>query len=91
MIFGIFALLAILSGCCLSSSRSARCCSAIGSLPATTAACFPTAGSTPTAAIRSTRSKLRGTFTLCLIFLGVFVAVYVLNWYLLTQLWAIGA
>jgi len=35
--------------------------------------------------------ELRGTFTLCSIFLGVFVAVYVLNWYLLTQLWAIGA
>ncbi|SDX74780.1 cytochrome c oxidase subunit I [Halopenitus persicus] len=35
--------------------------------------------------------ELRGTFTLCLVFLAVFIAIYVLNWYLVTQLWSIGA
>ncbi|MCU4753212.1 cbb3-type cytochrome c oxidase subunit I [Halobacteria archaeon AArc-curdl1] len=35
--------------------------------------------------------EMRGTFVLCLIFLGAFVITYVLNWYLLSQLWQIGA
>ncbi|MFC6614150.1 cbb3-type cytochrome c oxidase subunit I [Halopenitus salinus] len=35
--------------------------------------------------------ELRGTFALCLVFMAVFVASYALNWYLLTQLWSIGA
>ncbi len=33
---------------------------------------------------------LRGTFALSLLFMAVFVVTYVLNWYLLTQLWEIG-
>ncbi len=33
---------------------------------------------------------VRGTFAITLIFLATFVAVYVLNWYVLTQLWQIG-
>jgi len=35
--------------------------------------------------------QLRGTFALCLIFMATFVVLYVLNWFLLTQLWEIGA
>ncbi len=35
--------------------------------------------------------EMRGTFTLCLIFMATFVALYVLNWFLLTQVWQIGA
>ncbi|SFC35919.1 cytochrome c oxidase subunit 1 [Halobiforma haloterrestris] len=35
--------------------------------------------------------EMRGTFVLCLFFLGVFVVAYALNWFLLTQLWSIGA
>ncbi|ELZ10690.1 cytochrome c oxidase subunit I [Halovivax asiaticus JCM 14624] len=35
--------------------------------------------------------EMRGTFVLCLVFLAAFVITYLLNWYLLTQLWAIGA
>ncbi|PGF18113.1 cytochrome C oxidase subunit I [Natrinema sp. CBA1119] len=35
--------------------------------------------------------EMRGTFVLCLVFLGAFVITYLLNWYLLTQLWSIGA
>ncbi|MFP8958740.1 cbb3-type cytochrome c oxidase subunit I [Natrialbaceae archaeon A-CW3] len=35
--------------------------------------------------------EMRGTFVLCLIFLGAFVITYLLNWYLLSQLWQIGA
>jgi cytochrome c oxidase subunit 1 len=34
---------------------------------------------------------MRGTFTLCLIFMATFVALYALNWFLLTQIWQIGA
>ncbi|WP_336328484.1 cbb3-type cytochrome c oxidase subunit I [Halovenus sp. HT40] len=34
---------------------------------------------------------MRGTFTLCLIFMATFVFLYILNWFLLTQLWEIGA
>jgi cytochrome c oxidase subunit 1 len=35
--------------------------------------------------------EMRGTFTLCLVFMAAFVTLYVLNWFLLTQLWSIGA
>ncbi|WP_254863017.1 cytochrome c oxidase subunit I [Halovivax gelatinilyticus] len=35
--------------------------------------------------------EMRGTFVLCLIFLTAFVITYILNWYLITQLWSIGA
>jgi cytochrome c oxidase subunit 1 len=35
--------------------------------------------------------EMRGTFTICLIFMATFVALYVLNWFLLTQIWQIGA
>ncbi|WP_265108605.1 cytochrome c oxidase subunit I [Halosolutus halophilus] len=34
--------------------------------------------------------EMRGTFLLCLLFLAVFVASYVANWYLLTELWSVG-
>jgi cytochrome c oxidase subunit 1 len=34
---------------------------------------------------------MRGTFLICLVFMAVFVVSYVLNWYLLTQLWSVGA
>ncbi len=35
--------------------------------------------------------EMRGTFVLCLVFMATFVVAYVLNWYLLSQLWSIGA
>ena len=35
--------------------------------------------------------ELRGTFALCLLFMATFVTMYALNWFLLTQLWQIGA
>jgi len=34
--------------------------------------------------------SMRGTFTLTMVFLGVFVVTYALNWYLLSRLWEIG-
>ncbi|MFC7238769.1 cbb3-type cytochrome c oxidase subunit I [Saliphagus sp. GCM10025317] len=34
--------------------------------------------------------EMRGTFVLCLVFLTAFVITYLLNWYLLSQLWKIG-
>jgi cytochrome c oxidase subunit 1 len=36
-------------------------------------------------------ADMRGTFALCLIFMATFVALYALNWFLLTRLWSIGA
>jgi len=35
--------------------------------------------------------SMRGTFALTLVFLGVFVVTWALNWFLLAQLWEIGA
>lgn len=34
--------------------------------------------------------SMQGTFTLTLIFLGVFALIYIVNWYLLGRLWIIG-
>ncbi|MFB6137079.1 MAG: cbb3-type cytochrome c oxidase subunit I [Halobacteriaceae archaeon] len=34
--------------------------------------------------------EMRGTFLICLVFMAVFVASYVINWYLLTELWSVG-
>jgi len=91
MIFGIFALLAILSGVLFVVVS-------VGSLlfgdrlaPGDDGGMLPDGGLHADGGDPIHAVELRGTFTLCLIFLGVFVAVYVLNWYLLTQLWAIGA
>ena len=35
--------------------------------------------------------EMRGTFLICLVFMAVFVASYVINWYVLTELWSVGA
>jgi cytochrome c oxidase subunit 1 len=37
------------------------------------------------------KADMRGTFALCLMFMGTFVFLYILNWFLLTQLWSVGA
>ncbi|QLD84434.1 cbb3-type cytochrome c oxidase subunit I [Natronomonas halophila] len=89
-VFGIFAVLAILGGVCFVAV-------AVGSLlfgdrinEGDNDDLLPEGG------LRSDGGKpvhaydMRGTFTLCLVFMAVFVASYVLNWYLLTELWAIG-
>jgi cytochrome c oxidase subunit 1 len=34
--------------------------------------------------------EMRGTFLICLVFLAVFIASYVINWYVLTELWSVG-
>jgi cytochrome c oxidase subunit 1 len=34
--------------------------------------------------------SMRGTFVMALVFLGTFVALWALNWYLLSQLWHVG-
>jgi cytochrome c oxidase subunit 1 len=34
--------------------------------------------------------EMRGTFLVCLVFLAVFVISYVLNWFLLSELWSVG-
>ena len=56
-----------------------------------------TAGLLPDGGIRTDGGKsvhavdMRGTFAMCLIFMATFVALYALNWFLLTRLWSIGA
>ncbi|MFB6312162.1 MAG: cbb3-type cytochrome c oxidase subunit I, partial [Salinirussus sp.] len=34
--------------------------------------------------------EMRGTFLICLLFLAVFVAAYIANWFLLSRLWQVG-
>jgi len=34
--------------------------------------------------------SMRGTFVLCLIFLGTFITLWALNWYLLSSVWQVG-
>ncbi|PAU82894.1 cytochrome C oxidase subunit I [Halorubrum salipaludis] len=91
MIFGVFALLAILSGVLFVGVS-------VGSLlfgdrlpVGDDGGMLPEGGLHADGGEPIHAVELRGTFALCLIFLGVFAAVYVLNWYLLTQLWSIGA
>ena len=91
IIFGIFAVLAIAAGALFVLV-------AVGSLLAgdrlengDDGGLLPdggvqTDGGTPVHAV-----EMRGTFFLCLVFMATFVVLYILNWFLLTQLWQIGA
>ena len=90
-IFGIFAVLAIIGGILFVIV-------AVGSLllgpklePGDTADLLPDGGVQPDGGQAVHAVDMRGTFGMCLIFMGVFVVLYVLNWFLLTQLWSIGA
>jgi cytochrome c oxidase subunit 1 len=89
-IFGIFALLAITAGALflIISVASLLIGDRVES-PADNADLVPDGGSDvesdPIHAY-----ELRGTFLITLIFLAVFVASYVINWYLVTELWSVG-
>ncbi|CAI50239.1 cox-type terminal oxidase subunit I [Natronomonas pharaonis DSM 2160] len=52
---------------------------------------LPDGGLRPDGGVDVHAVEMRGTFTLCLIFMATFIVLYVLNWYLLTQVWHIGA
>jgi cytochrome c oxidase subunit 1 len=55
-------------------------------------ALLPQGGLRPDGGTESVHAiEMRGTFALCLIFMAAFVGLYVLNWFLLTRLWSIGA
>ena len=90
-VFGVFALLAILSGVLFVVL-------AVGSIlfgdrleAGDDAGMLPEGGLHPDGGESVHAVELRGTFVICLIFMAVFVSIYALNWYLLTQLWAVGA
>ncbi len=90
-IFGIFAVLAILGGVLFVLV-------AVGSLllgsrleTGDDGDLRPDGGLEPDGGQPVHAADMRGTFTLCLIFMATFVVLYVLNWFLLTQLWSIGA
>ncbi|MFW6153145.1 MAG: cytochrome c oxidase subunit I [Halobacteriota archaeon] len=91
MIFGPFAILAVLGG-------TLFILVAVGSLlfgerltEGADAGLLPDGGLRTDGGDSVHAVEMRGTFAICLIFMAVFVAIYVLNWYLLTQLWSIGA
>ncbi len=55
-------------------------------------ALLPEGGLQPNGGTESVHAiEMRGTFTLCLMFMATFVLMYILNWFLLTRLWSIGA
>ncbi|MFW5958499.1 MAG: cytochrome c oxidase subunit I [Natronomonas sp.] len=90
-VFGIFAVLAVLAGTLFAAV-------AVGSLlfgkrleRGSDGGMLPDGGIHPDGGNAVHVQELRGTFVICLVFMAVFVASYVLNWYLLTQLWSIGA
>jgi cytochrome c oxidase subunit 1 len=91
MIFGVFAVLAVLAGVLfvLVSVGSLLFGDRIES--GDDAGLLPEGGLQTDGGESVHAIDLRGTFGLCLIFFATFVALYALNWFLLTQLWSIGA
>ena len=90
-VFGVFAVLAILGGVLFVVA-------AVGSLlfgdrleNGSEGGMLPDGGLQTDGGTSVHAADLRGTFGLCLIFMATFVALYALNWFLLTQLWSIGA
>ncbi|RQG90671.1 cytochrome c oxidase subunit I [Natrarchaeobius chitinivorans] len=90
-LFGVFAVLAILAGVLFLLV-------ALGSLlfgarleRGDDAGLRPDGGLTPDGGKPVHAVDMRGTFAMCLIFMATFVVLYVLNWFLLVQLWSIGA
>ena len=90
MIFGIFAVLAILAGAGFILVAVASI------LGGTRLEAGDDGGMLPSGGVRADGggdlhlTNMRGTFGICLIFMATFVVLYILNWFLLTQLWQIG-
>jgi cytochrome c oxidase subunit 1 len=90
MVFGVFALLAVLSGVLFILV-------AVGSLlfgdkvePGDNEDLLPAGGLHADGGKPVHAYEMRGTFVITLIFMAVFVVSYVFNWYLVTELWSIG-
>jgi cytochrome c oxidase subunit 1 len=90
VLFGIFAVLAILAGLLFLLV-------AVGSLligervsgPGDYADLVPDGGASDDEKPVHTY-EMRGTFLIALVFMAVFIASYVINWYVLTELWSVG-
>ncbi|SEH63690.1 cytochrome c oxidase subunit 1 [Halopenitus malekzadehii] len=91
MVFGVFALLAILGGALFIVVSVASLLFGDRIEDGDDAGLLPEGGLHADGGESIHAIELRGTFTLCLVFLATFIAIYVLNWYLVTQLWGIGA
>ena len=90
MIFGLFALLAIVAG---AGFIVLILGSILGGKPledGDDGDMVASGGLLPDGGDHIEAVDLRGTFGLCLIFMVTFVVLYILNWFLLTQLWQIG-
>ncbi|MDZ7688316.1 MAG: cbb3-type cytochrome c oxidase subunit I [Halobacteriales archaeon] len=88
MIFGVFAVLAIVSGAAFLVVALASLL--LGKKTAPGADLVPDGGVDFESDEPIHKFEMRGTFVITLIFLGAFVAVYIANWYFLTRLWSIG-
>lgn len=87
IIFGIFALLAIVSGALFLLVALASLLIGERRVPADI---VPDGGVDFESDEPVHKFEMRGTFVITLIFMGVFVLAYIANWYLLSQLWSIG-
>lgn len=90
-LFGVFALLAILSGILFVVATVGSLLFGADNSGGDLTDLHAEGGLTPDGGTSVHAVELRGTFVLCLVFMAAFVAAYALNWYLLTQLWSIGA
>jgi cytochrome c oxidase subunit 1 len=88
MIFGVFALLAIISGAAFVFVALASLLFGERTLPG--ADLVPDGGVDFESDEPVHKFEMRGTFVITLIFLGAFVAIYIANWYFLSRLWSIG-
>jgi cytochrome c oxidase subunit 1 len=88
MIFGVFALLAIISGAAFVVVALASVLFGEKKVPGSDL--VPDGGVDFESDEPVHKFDMRGTFVITLIFLGAFIVVYIANWYLLSQLWSIG-
>jgi cytochrome c oxidase subunit 1 len=88
MIFGVFALLAIVSGAAFLVVALASLL--LGERKVPGADLVPDGGVDFESDEPVHKFEMRGTFVITLIFLAAFLAVYIANWYFLSRLWEIG-
>jgi len=88
MIFGVFALLAIVSGAAFLIVALASLL--LGERKVPGADLVPDGGVNFESDEPVHKFEMRGTFVITLIFLAAFLAVYIANWYFLSRLWEIG-
>jgi len=89
-IFGVFAILAILAGAIFLVVAVASLLVGDRVTSPEDNADLVADGGSPDGGKPVHAFEMRGTFLVCLLFMAVFVVSYVLNWYLLTELWSVG-